>query len=284
MADPRSYMNVEPAGGYDEQDYAVEEYTDNEPTYDNLEESYRPTVNEAVRRIQVAKLYEALLTQRFFAEGSTRDPEIQDSVEEEIKGFILQRLEELLGIRQLQHNHVPQAFDDEQIQALKAVADRALRRNVSPTVTPTPVVAVTAPDNSVSVNVVHQNVPNVNKLYVPVDKDPPQPKRVSKQPAPQPKPTQRPQKPQSKPTQSRKARPVQQEEQEYSSTDKNYSQAVSRRHKPQPMPSQALQDALNAKAAESNASGSSVLNVAASQGGSAGVGALMAQLLSGNKQ
>lgn len=85
---------------------------------------------EAMRRIEQAKLYESLLSHDLFAVGSG-SPEIIEQVESEIKTFITERLEVLLGMRsgaitsasQVQ----PLPFSEEQVRALQALANRVLK-------------------------------------------------------------------------------------------------------------------------------------------------------------
>ncbi|NBP13505.1 hypothetical protein EBU95_03785 [bacterium] len=54
--------------------------------------------NELVKRISKAKLYESLLSSSFFDEEDVEDS-IKKDVEKEIKGFIVLKLEELLGLK-----------------------------------------------------------------------------------------------------------------------------------------------------------------------------------------
>jgi hypothetical protein len=261
---------------------AAEQVYQDEPQYDNS--PYSPSMSEAVKRIQIAKLYEALLSQSFFAAGSTRDPEIQDSVENEIKGFIHNRLEELLGMRAEQSPAGPAAqlpFDDEQIEALAYLANRTLKR--IPAATPNPVVNVAiaqAPEPQVQ----QAQVPQLNQMQVPQAVAQPAPQRRAPQrqaAAPQRQQAQQQAAPRPpKPGQRRRRS----SENVGERTGKDLSQAVGKRIRPQPMPSQLMMDAMNAQSAELNASGSPVLNQAAraaqQSGGNVSVGAVLAQVLS----
>lgn len=85
------------------------------------------TLNEALRRIEQAKLYEALLSHDLFSEDSA-SPEIAEIVRAEISEFIQTRLEVLLGIRQDSSSGYAyeSPFEEEEIVALKALAARAL--------------------------------------------------------------------------------------------------------------------------------------------------------------
>lgn len=97
------------------------------------EEKTAAVMNEAVLRIEQANLYQILLNHNLFAKGSAR-PEIINKVESEMRAFILSRLEILLGIKQekTQVNaptEVILPFDNDQLEFLKALADKGLRRN-----------------------------------------------------------------------------------------------------------------------------------------------------------
>jgi hypothetical protein len=179
-------------------------------------------VSEAMLRIQQAKLYEILLSHSFFAPGSA-EPEIQARVEAEIKEFVLERLEVLLGMRAPRSQQVAPAqlpFDEEQLAALAALANRALKRDSVPQpITPTL--------NTVTVQ---QPVPQVAQQV------------------------QRPVVPQSPGQgQARRRRTANIGEK----SGKDFSQAVGKRQKPLPMPSQAIMDQMNANEAAQNMNGMS---------------------------
>ena len=88
---------------------------------------------EAVKRIEQANLYLALLNHPLFSANSAR-PEIITVVEAEIKEFILSRLETLLGTRPTASSVIPTAspFSSEQTEALKAIADRLTKKETKP--------------------------------------------------------------------------------------------------------------------------------------------------------
>ena len=88
---------------------------------------------EAVKRIEQANLYLALLNHPLFGANSAR-PEIISTVEAEIKEFILSRLEILLGTRQPVSSVIPASspFTTEQTEALKAIADRLTKKEPKP--------------------------------------------------------------------------------------------------------------------------------------------------------
>ncbi|MGH7241366.1 MAG: hypothetical protein ACREGB_03665, partial [Candidatus Saccharimonadales bacterium] len=91
-------------------------------------------LSEAIKRIEQAKLYETLLKHQLFAPGSAR-PEVIDVVSTELKVFILNRLETLLGMKPEPTKTVAtQTFSDVQITALKTLADRMVARDgIQPT-------------------------------------------------------------------------------------------------------------------------------------------------------
>jgi hypothetical protein len=94
-------------------------------------------INEAIARIEQAKLYEALLNHQLFAPGSAR-PEIIKAVRKEFKEFIQFRLEVLLGIKadgkpghigSMQPIQVKSPFSDEETVALKDIARKLVEKN-----------------------------------------------------------------------------------------------------------------------------------------------------------
>lgn len=100
---------------------------------DNVdEEQQNEVLSEAEKRIEQANLYQALLKHDLFAPGSAR-PEIIDAVRKEFKGFILSRLELLLGIKQEAPKQIVQQvqspFTDAEVQAIKAIAARLVEKS-----------------------------------------------------------------------------------------------------------------------------------------------------------
>lgn len=116
--------------------YQVDETIQSVESDYSQQEEANLVVNEAIRRIEQAKLYEALLRNSLF-DPSTGRPEIIAVVEKEMKGFILSRLEHLLGIKpaaqESQAVAVDLPFTEEQVSALKALADRMLTKQPAPT-------------------------------------------------------------------------------------------------------------------------------------------------------
>lgn len=88
-------------------------------------------VSEALKRIEQAKLYETLLRHSLFAPGSAR-PEILNLVESQIRGFVTEQLEILVGLRTkegVKHQETVSQFSEEQVGALKALADRVIKKD-----------------------------------------------------------------------------------------------------------------------------------------------------------
>jgi hypothetical protein len=163
---------------------------------DNYEQGYtedNPIVNEALRRIEQAKLYESLIRHDFFAPGSAR-PDIQEKVTAEIRSFILERLSQLVGI--LPETKAPIAaqpvelpWDSAQIEALTSLATRLVEKT-SASAAPTPRVS-SEPVVKVFDSKPAATAPRVLPAkQAPVPRTAPPPTRPNAQraPAPQPKP------------------------------------------------------------------------------------------------
>ena len=106
---------------------------------EDVESGNQTIMNEALSRIEQASLYQVLLNHNLLSPGSARQ-EILDKVQNEIKGFVLDRLEILLGMKQNLSPVTVKAelpFDDEEINALKALASRVLRKEPAPVSQPT---------------------------------------------------------------------------------------------------------------------------------------------------
>lgn len=292
MTQGRRYMNIDDedldeAAGYPPQRHQQEQYFDEVlPEQQGFEPEppqsrFSAVQSEAVKRIQKAKLYETLLSHSLFAAGSA-ESEILEEVEQELKAIVEEKLEELLGMRSASRRQSVQAelpFDDEQVQALLAVANRALRRTPSLGSTPTP-----------SINPV-QNAPQEAAVAQPAPQQPtivpagrPQAPVVRRQ-APQPQ--RQPQAAQPAGPRRRR-RPTE----NTSATNRDLSQAKSARRPPRPMPTQAQIDDMNARQAERNSRRPKTIdisdddpNLPASEGGtsSAHVGALLAKVLQGQR-
>ena len=160
------------------------------------DQSDNPTVNEAIKRIEQAKLYESLLRHDFFAPGSAR-PEIQSKVTKEIRDFILERLTVLVGIKQ-SREEIPapvaaaMPWDESQIEALTSIADRLVEKKTATKKTSDPVVKpyVGASSSTLTVNQVstgqQQNAPKMNPPEPQVKVRKVKKKKVQKQSAPEP--------------------------------------------------------------------------------------------------
>lgn len=126
-----------PVDAHDQYEEVYEEVYEDEYVDEIVDESDpddNPAVVEAIKRIEQAKLYESLLKHDFFAPGSARH-EIQDKVTREIRGFILERLSELVGMTTPKTQTAPAAelpWDTEQVEALTSLANRLLEKKASP--------------------------------------------------------------------------------------------------------------------------------------------------------
>ena len=102
-------------------------------------------MSEVDKRIEKASLYRALRSQELFAAGSAA-PSIIQEVTEEIRAFVLSRLEALVGLRSDTVTPVVSAvssFTPEQEMALKMLADKVLGRPSAPM--PVPVAPTVRP-------------------------------------------------------------------------------------------------------------------------------------------
>lgn len=270
------YMNIEDedldaaAGGYQQEEQYGEPPYDGDPQ--TIDPGYRSSTirSEAVKRIQKAKLYETMLSNNLFAAGSA-EPEILEEVETELKAIIEEKLEELLGMRTETRGRGQVAaalpFDEDQIEALALIANRALKRTPALGSTPTPVInqVQAEPQPTLQQPQVHQ--PTVIQVG--------QPQARRQQQA---QPRQRP----AAPQQSRR-RPT---ANVGVKSGRDLSQATPRRGKQKPMPPQHVIDNMNAIQAAKNAKAPKVIpsdDAPAIDGGtsSAHVGALLAKVLQG---
>ena len=127
-----------------DQDQVSEEMGEYEPSNENNEEQYeevtqevspsyslnrqeKSVVGEAILRLEQARLYEMLLKHDFFG-GVSNNQSAKQNVEQELKKFILDRLEILLGIKQESQQNAPAEvtvelpFNIVEIDFLKALA------------------------------------------------------------------------------------------------------------------------------------------------------------------
>lgn len=100
------------------------------------EQEVMETLSEAVKRIEEANLWKTLLSLDVFAAGSAR-PEIIESANKKIRAFARQNLEKCVGINQKEEaprqtsTEVKLPFDTEEMQALKILAAKVLKRDVA---------------------------------------------------------------------------------------------------------------------------------------------------------
>lgn len=113
---------------YDEE-YDDEFYEDFIEEYEDEEEDEVNTVNEAHVRLEQGRLYNMLINHNLF-EGVDADPVAIANVQKQLKEFILEKLEEMLGMRakkeesQTQQVVVQSDFNELEIQVLKRVASK----------------------------------------------------------------------------------------------------------------------------------------------------------------
>ena len=228
-------------------------------------------INEAIERIEQAKLYEALLSHQLFSPNSARASVIK-AVKKEFKEFIQFRLEVLLGMRadgkvgshSASGRNVPSPFSDEETAALKDIASKLVQRGRAQQSQPT-------------INSVNVPRPQIQELTVQAS---PQVQEVGEQPqrttrtvtrrivkrngqivSQEDVPTEKPQKRVPRPkTNNVNAK-----------TGQDYGQAANPAKPPVPMPTQAAMDNMNANLAHRNMKG------AASQ--SSGLGQAMQQMI-----
>ena len=226
MSNDLDWENTQPQ---DQQvDDVVDEALGEGQSYDDQQGS--EVLAEAIERIEQAKLYESLIKHDFFAQGSARQ-EIQDRVTREIRGFILERLEILLGIkapasRQPQQAVVSSPFDSEEVDALKMLAGRMIEKGR----------AVSQPTTFAEPQVKQfagtQSEPQPRQ----VKPSNPRPNQVKTQP---PRQAPRPKAP--------PAKALIEKTPEERLADGTYKpQAVSKTHPPKPMPNQLTMNAMNA--------------------------------------
>lgn len=132
--DDRSFINEDASDGQVEEqdqfeDNQEELFVDEAPvTEDSIEEDVEQedVVNNARTRLEQGRLYELLINHNLF-DGVEADPKAVSRVEKEIKAFITERLEILLGMRaekeRVEKNVQYQSpFNEIEVQALKMMA------------------------------------------------------------------------------------------------------------------------------------------------------------------
>jgi hypothetical protein len=124
---------------YDEE-YDEEFYEDFIEEYEDDEEEIN-TVNEAHVRLEQGRLYNMLINHNLF-EGVDADPTAIANVQKQLKDFILEKLEEMLGMRakkaETQQVVVQSDFNELEIQVLKRVASKMSKGMTENTPAPAP--------------------------------------------------------------------------------------------------------------------------------------------------
>ncbi len=116
---------------YDEEQAA--EYA--ESYQDEPEMTEDEVLSDARLRLEQGRLYEMLMSSSLFSEMEA-DPRAIKNVEREIKGFIKERLEVMLGIRQDKAKARSATFEEDEIVILKGLVARARGQTRAPTPTP----------------------------------------------------------------------------------------------------------------------------------------------------
>lgn len=147
--------------------------------------------SEALVRIEMAKLYQLLLDNELFGDDAG-DYDAITTVTDEIKAFVLERLETLIGMRDGSTSHSAPArlpWNQNQVQALTELADTLLARSKAPIV-PTPV--------KPAVNTINKSTPtNRPRPAAPAPQQRPAPRPAA--PAPQQRQRTKPATPGAKP-------------------------------------------------------------------------------------
>jgi hypothetical protein len=176
--------DIDPFQSEDVEDDEYEElYEDEELSADALEEieeffeEEKSIVDSAKIRLQQGSLYEMLIGHNLF-EGVDAHPEAIAQVEKELKGFILERLEVLLGMKAEKEKEVHKIvqesqFNDMEVQALKMIASK-VTKGASATAPTTP--------SEKQLNTVKPKKQKLNSLSKPVKKVAKPAKKVVKKP------------------------------------------------------------------------------------------------------
>lgn len=121
-----------------------EDFIDNLIEEEEFEVDEESFMNNARVRLEQARLYEMLIKHDLF-DGVDADVKAVERVQEEIKTFIVDRLEILLGMRveketEIQQIIQPSQFNDVEVQALKMIASKVTKgaSTEAPTTEPEP--------------------------------------------------------------------------------------------------------------------------------------------------
>lgn len=248
--------------------------------FGSQDEQALAVMDEAVLRIEQANLYQTLINHNLFANGSAR-PEIIQKVQAEVRTFILSRLKVLLGIEQERSQEPVQVelpFDDDQVDFLRALADRGLRRTGPLPQASQPVLnPVQATPQAPAPQPAPVRAPAINPVPAPQQTAAQAPQRARPQQrraqAPQQQGSQAPNGQKIPPRQA-KASPKRRRSANTSGIDgKDLSQAINPANPPKPAPPQAIIDQMHAQ---------QVANLTApSPAGSANMASIAAKLLTG---
>lgn len=117
-----NYVEME----YEEMEYEeIDEDSFSLDAFDDFEEE-KNIIDNARIRLEQGRLYEMLIKHDLF-DGVDADPKAVSNVQQEIKGFIMERLEILLGMKaekEVEVHRVESQFNDMEVQALKMVASK----------------------------------------------------------------------------------------------------------------------------------------------------------------
>lgn len=169
----------------DEYEDAIDDLFDDDEEFEVDEVSF---MKNARVRLEQARLYELLIEHDLF-DGVDAAPEAVDRVQGEIKAFIVDRLEILLGMKNEKETEIqqiihPSQFNDVEVKALKMIASKVTKgaSTDAPTTEPEP-----SELNTIKKEAKRQGL-NTLGTKKPVVK----PKPVVAQPKPKPKPVRKP--------------------------------------------------------------------------------------------
>lgn len=167
-----NFFNDDEVMSEQEADSIIENSNSSEE-YGEDDESYLEVLKNANLRLEQGKLYQMLMKHNLF-ENVDADPKAVENVQRELRVFIRERLEVMVGLRQdprLKKKEIPQesqVFSNEELSLLKEFAGRAISKTQDPRPSP------------VSNN---RPTPNaVTPVSSPVRRQQPAPKPVSKAP------------------------------------------------------------------------------------------------------
>lgn len=120
---------------YNENEYAEEvlnELTGSSNQH-SVADDYSSIMDQAVMRIEEANLFKLLVNAEVFSPDSAR-PEILESVKRKLREFAISELNALLNMnvqKDEPKSYAPSAFDADETQALKIIAAKLLKRDIS---------------------------------------------------------------------------------------------------------------------------------------------------------